>query len=139
MIEVNYVAVVIAAIGAMVVGFFWYSKAFLGKPWMKLMGYTDESMEKAKKGMGKLYVLSFLLSLVTAYLLSHVMTMSQYFYGFEDVPTGLTSAFWMWLGFIMPVQATEVIFGGKKWSLFGINTGYQLAALLLMGIILGVL
>lgn len=52
---------------------------------------------------------------------------------------GITSAFWMWLGFIMPVQATDVLFSKKPFKLFAINTCYQLASLLGMGIVIGLL
>lgn len=51
--------------------------------------------------------------------------------------TGLTSAFWMWLGFVMTVQLTGTIFGDKNFKLFAIDTGYQLVALLGMGVVLG--
>ncbi len=139
MVEVNYIAVLISAVVAMAIGFFWYSEAFLGKPWMKLMGYTKESMEKAAKGMGPMYALSFVGALVMAYVLTHVMTFSRAFMGTEPVMTGLTSGFWMWLGFIAPVQMTDVIFGGKKWNLFYINTGYQLVSVLGMGFVLGLM
>ena len=137
MIEVNYVAVLIAAIVSIVVGFVWYTVLF-GKQWTKLMGFTKESMEQAKKGMGKTYSISFVLGLVTAYVLFHVMAMSEAYFGNPPVTTGLMTAFWSWLGFVMPVQATDVLFGGKKsWKLFWINTGYQLASLLAMGVAIG--
>ena len=136
-ISVNFLAVLIAAVAAMAVGFLWYSQALFGKPWMKLMGYTAESMKGAQKEMGKTYGISFVLALVTAYVLSHVMGLSMNFFHYTGVSTGLTSAFWMWLGFVMPVQLTEVLFGRKVLNLFAINTGYQLASLLVMGIVLG--
>jgi len=138
-VEVNYVAVLVAGVAAMAVGFLWYGPMLFAKPWMKLMGHTKETMEAGKKDMGKTYGVSFVLALVTAYVLSHVMGLSQSFYGYDAVMTGLTSGFWMWLGFIMPVQATDVLFGGKKWKLFGINTGYQLASVLVMGVVLGLM
>lgn len=138
-VEVNYVAILVAAIVSMVIGFAWYSPMILGKPWMKLKGYTQESLKAAQKEMGKLYGLSFILALVTAYVLSHVMTLSEAFYGYERLQVGLTTAFWMWLGFIMPVQLTDQIFGEKKWQLFGINTGYQLLALLAMGVVIALI
>jgi hypothetical protein len=138
-IEVNYLAVLLAGVASMVVGFLWYGPMLFAKPWMKLMGHTKESMEKEKTNMGKTYGISFVLALVTAYVLSHVMTLSQNFYNTGAVMTGLTSAFWMWLGFIMPVQATDVLFGSKKFKLFLINTGYQLASVLAMGVVLGLL
>lgn len=132
-VEVNFVAVLVAGVVAMAVGFLWYGPMLFGKQWMKLMGYTKESMESAKKDMGKTYSVSFVLTLVIAYVLAHVMGLSQSYYGYDAVMTGLTSGFWMWLGFVMPVQATDVLFGGKKWKLFGVNTGYQLASLLVRG------
>jgi len=136
-IEVNFLAVVGAGVVSMALGFLWYSPMVLGKPWMKEKGITKESMKKEQKQMGKLYGLSFLVSLITAYVLSHVMTLSQSFFQYPLLQTGLTSAFWMWLGFIMPVQMTATIFGNKNWKLFGIDTGYQLASILAMGVVLG--
>jgi hypothetical protein len=136
-VTVNYLAVLIAAIASMVVGFIWYHPAVLGKPWMRLSGYTEAGLKADQKSMGKYYGLSFVLALITAYVLSHVMTLSMNFFHYDPIPTGFISAFWMWFGFMMPVQATGEIFGGKKWKLFGINTGFQLVALLVMGVILG--
>lgn len=138
-VEVNLLAIIIAAVAAMAVGFLWYGPMLFGKQWMKLMGYTEESMEKAKKSMGKMYSISFALSLVTAYVLSHVMTLSENFFHYGRLETGVMTAFWMWLGFIMPVQLTAEIFGSKKWNLFGINTGYQLVSVLAMGFTIAVL
>ncbi len=142
-VEVNYLAVLLAAVASMVVGFVWYSPMLFGKQWSKLMGFTTEGIKKAQKEMGKWYGVSFVLALVTAYVLTHVMAMAMNFFHYSPVSTGLTSAFWMWLGFIMPVQATGVIFGkehGKdQWKIFGINTGYQLVSLLVMGVVIGFL
>lgn len=136
-IEVNYLAILVAGVVSMVIGFLWYSPMLFGKPWMKLMGYTAESLKKAQKEMGKLYAVCFVLTLVMGYVLSHVMTMSMSFFHYDALSTGLISAFWMWFGFVMPVQATDAIFGSKKVNLFVINSGFQLAALLVMGAVLG--
>lgn len=135
-VEVNYVSVLVAGIASMIVGFIWYSALF-SKPWMKEMGLTEESMKGAKSQLGKTYTISFLLSLLTAYILTHVINFSENFYHYPIVTTGLTSALWMWLGFVMPVQATDVLFGGKSFKLFAINTGYQLVSLLAMGLVIG--
>lgn len=138
-VEVNFLSVLLAAVASMVVGFLYYSEAVVGKSWMKAQGLTKADVEKGKKTMGPYYGLSFVLALISAYVLFHVMAMSENFYEYDRVMTGITSAFWMWLGFIMPVQATSEIFGKKKWNLFGINTGYQLVSLLTMGVVLGMM
>lgn len=136
-IPVNYLAVLIAALASMALGFLWYSQMVLGKPWMKLKGYSHESLKADQKKMGKFYALSFVLALVEAYVLTHIMVFSMNFYHYGAVQTGLTSAFWIWLGFVMPTQATATIFGDKKFKLLAIDTGYQLVSLLAMGLVLG--
>lgn len=136
MIEVNLIAILLASVAGMAVGFFWYGPMLFGKRWMKLMGYTEASMKEDRNKMGKYYGISFVLMLVTAFVLWHVMTLSLTFFAYTPFVSGITSAFWMWIGFIMPVQATDVLFGKKTWELFGINTGYQLASVFVMGIVL---
>lgn len=138
-ITVNYVAILAAAIASMILGFLWYSPFVLGKPWMKLKGYSESVLKAEQKKMGPYYGLSFIVALITAYVLSHIMALSMNFYHYAPMMTGLTSAFWAWLGFIMPVQVTSTIFGEKKWKLLAIESGYQLASLLLMGVLIGYL
>lgn len=137
-IEVNYVAVLAAAVASMALGFLWYGPLF-GKVWMKLKGYTHEGLKAEQKKMGPLYGLSFMVALITAYVLTHVMALSSNFYGYDPVTGGLTSAFWSWFGFMMPVQITATIFGDKNWKLLGIDSGYQLASVLAMGVVIGYL
>lgn len=138
MVDVNYVAVLLAGIASMIVGFVWYGPLF-AKPWMKEMGLTAEDFKNDRANLGKTYSMSFVLSLVTAYILAHVMTFSESFYHNSMVSTGLSSGLWMWLGFIMPVQSTEVLFGKRSFKLFAMNTGYQLASILAMGVVIALM
>lgn len=137
--DINYLSVLLAGVASMAVGFLWYSPFLLGKPWMKEMGMTEESIKKNQKNMMALYILSFIASLVTAFVLLNIIALSVNFLNSTKLSAGLTIAFWMWLGFIAPVQLTEVIFGGKSWKLFAINTGYQLAAILAMAVVLAII
>lgn len=137
-VQLNFLSVLVAGLASMGLGFFWYSPMLLGNPWMKMMGYTKESMSEAQKKMGMMYVLSFAATLIMAWVLTYVIQYSQYATRMDWLYTGLSTGFWMWLGFVAPVQITDVIFGNKQWKLFAINTGYQLVSLLIMGAILGV-
>ncbi len=132
--NINWAAVVAGAIASMVVGFAWYSKAILGVPWMKMMGLSADKMKKMQKSMGPMYGLSLIGSLVMATVFFEVLAWTGYW--------GMGKALWLgfklWLGFVAPVQMTEVIFGSKKWGLFLINTGYQLVAILVMALVFSV-
>ena len=122
----------------MAIGFGWYHPRLFRKQWIRLKGYTAETLKMEQRGMRKFYALSFVLALLTAYALWIVLALAENFYHFPRLQNGLISGFLMWLGFMMPVQASEEIYGGKKWKLFAINTGYQLVSILVMGIVLGV-
>ena len=143
-VEVNYIAVLLAAVVQMALGFAWYGPLF-GKPWSKMKGFAFDKMSKEEKSamqkkMMPYYGVTFVLALITAYVLVHVMFLSQNFFNYSQVVTGLMSALWMWLGFMLPVQASATIFSdNKNWKLLSIDTGYQLASLLAMGLVLGYL
>lgn len=132
--QARLVAVVVAAVFSMVLGFFWYSPTLFGKQWKRLMGLTEQKLEAAKKEMGKVYTISFIGALVMGYVLGMVVKLA---YSMTPVG-GMKVGFGVWLGFVAPVQMTEVLFGGKKWNLYYINTGYQLVSLMIMGAILAV-
>jgi len=54
---VNLLAVLVAAVATMIVGFLWYSPLLFAKPWMTLMGYDPNDktkQEEMRKGAGKL-------------------------------------------------------------------------------------
>ena len=134
-VQINFLAVFLAGVASMFVGFLWYGPYLFGNAWMKLMGHKEMTMDKS--GLGKIYFISFLLSLLTAVVLTHSIAFGSYYMKISGVSAGVQGAFWSWLGFVMPVQATDVLFGGKSWKLSKINTGYQLASLLAMGAVLG--
>lgn len=130
-LDVNWLSVAIAAIASMALGFFWYSKSFLGKPWMKDMGYNEKTLKKAQQGMGPMYGLTFLGSVATAFVLYNLLNSGL------DMYVGV---FFVWLGFSLPVQLTGVIFNKEQlWTAFWVNTSYQLASLLIMSIVISFL
>lgn len=134
--DVNILGILLAGVASMVVGFVWYGPLF-GKPWSKLMGWDAKSMDKIKKemNMGKTYGASFVGSLVMAFVLAQLLGITKS----DTLVAGAMMGFWAWLGFVAPVQFTDVLFGEKNINLFYINTGYQLASLLAMGAVLTII
>ena len=130
--EVNFLAVVAAALAPMVIGGIWYGPLF-GKLWMSAHGYTPERLEEMKKGMGKAYGLSFVCYLVMATVLAILIG----WLGAANVWTGLCFAFYCWLGFAATTGMTAHLFSDRKLSAYVIDVAYQLVYILAMGGILG--
>jgi hypothetical protein len=108
-INVNIVAVLVAAVAQFIIGAIWYMPLF-GKLWGKIHGFDDydkETQGAMQKQMLPLLALQFVLGFLTAYVLAHFMTLvaDADFYKL---------AFWVWLGFVVPTQIAAVLFGGTK-------------------------
>lgn len=137
-VPVNYLAVLVAAVVNMVLGFLWFGPVF-GKQWIKMMNFTQADIEKAKsKGMNKEYALATLGSLVMAYVLSHALVFASTYTQTSGVSAGVMVGFWNWLGFIAPVTLSSVLWEGKSWKLWGLTNAYYVVALIVMGVILAV-
>src|SRR3989344_5607263 len=112
--NINYLAVLTAAVSGMVIGVLWYGPVF-GKIWTKLSGFTKEDIEKAKaKGMTKSYLLGFVVQIVTACVLSVIVV------AFEatTITQGAMIGFWVWLGFLATSLLNTVIWEGKSVKLY---------------------
>lgn len=132
---VNLVAIVVAAIAYMVVGYLWYSDTLFGKPWRRLAEMKDGAMS-SKNTMVKSMLMSFVTALVMSYILAHFIVYAEE----NTLLGGAKIAFWSWAGFVATMGANDFIFTvkPKPWSLYFINTGNILVGLLVMGGILGV-
>ncbi len=133
--HLNWLAVLVAAISTMIVGFLWYSPLLFAKPWMREMGYDPNDKAKTQemqKSAGRAYAGSFVASLISAFTLALILHGLRT----EDLHFGLMASFHVWLGFVATVQFTGALFMKQSMKLFGINTGYQLVCYLVMGIIL---
>ncbi|MCI0566406.1 DUF1761 domain-containing protein [bacterium] len=138
-IDINYAAVLVSAIAAIIVGFIWYGPLF-GKAWADMMGIKFGSPEEQKAMQKKAipsYIASFIGAIIMAYVLSHSLTFASAYLNSEGVSAGLMAGFWNWLGFVAPITIGIVFWDNKPWKLWFINAGYWLVILLVMGAILG--
>lgn len=138
-VYVNYWAIILAAIANMALGFAWYGPLF-GKWWMAWSGHSAESIDaaKARGGMWKTYVLTFMGSLVMAYVLRHSVVFASNYMEISGVWAGLQTGFWSWLGFVAPVTLGAVLWEGKPWKLWFLMNAYYLIALMVIGVIVSV-
>jgi hypothetical protein len=134
---INLWSVLVAAVATMILGFLWYSPFLFARPWTVLMGYDPNDkakIEEMQKGAGKIYGITFVASLVSAFVLAKIIDVTTV----NSVLYGMKVGFAMWLGFVTTVQLTGVLFAKQPVKLYLINSGYQLVCYLAMGAILAV-
>jgi hypothetical protein len=127
MIAVNWLAVLAGGIGYMVVGYLWYGPLF-GKMWKGLMGLTDESMKSMSMKPWTAMAWGLVSALVMSYVLTYFMAMA----GVSDVMGAITMAFWVWLGFLATQSLGSYLWEGRPFQLFVLNAANQLVGLLVM-------
>ena len=132
---VNLWSVLVAAVATMILGFLWYSPLLFAKPWTVAMGYDPNDkakMDEMRKGAGKLYGITFVASLISAFVLAKIIDITTV----NSTLYGMKIGFAVWLGFVTTVQLTSTLFKKRPIKLYWIDTGYQLVCYLAMGAIL---
>lgn len=133
LINVNWLAIIAAAVINMILGAVWYSPILFGNHWMKLTGVTKKTMRKGSTA--PMYLGSFLTAIIMSFVLGQFLIMSNA----TVVADALRVALWAWVGFIAPYGLTNMMFQNKPPQLFLIDSGYYLVSLLLMAVVLFVM
>ncbi len=131
LMDINWLAVIVAALIPMGVGMVWYGPIF-GKAWMGLMELTEEEI---KEGFSpaKSYGGSFVMAIIMAFVLANVIDMAG-----SGLMNGMMCGALLWLGFIVPYGFQSVAFEMKKTQIYVMSVAYNLVVLLLMGLVIGV-
>ena len=132
-LNINELAVFIAAVAGTGLGALLYSPILFGQLWLKLSNFKPEEMEAAKqKGMAKSYVGNFIATLILVYALAYFLSVG----GAMGVGPAFVIGFWLWLGFVVTVSANGVFWGKDSWGLYGLNMAHQLVSILVASAIL---
>lgn len=127
--DINYLAVLVAALASMVVGAIYYSPPLFGKAWMKMIGLKPS---QAKKDQSMGYVLGAIAGLVTAFVLAHILDMT----GAEEWVLALQTTFWVWLGFFATTTLHRVAWEKSGWDWWFLTNGNWFLTLLTMAMVL---
>ena len=133
-VQINYIAVVIAMLSSLMVGFIWYSKPVFGKDWARL---TRVKLADNGKGAITPIAATFIVSLITAYVIANLSYLSNAFFQNDFLQDALTTAFWLWLGLVAARLITHDAFERRSLKLTAINLGNEFVTIMLMGLIIG--
>jgi len=135
-VDISWLAVVLAAVSSMVVGMVWYARSLFGNAWISLAKLDKRVLEKAN---GTALIVAFISSLVMAYVLAHVTFLSHAYFDNSFLQDAVTTAFWMWLGFVGLRVLMHDAFEGRRKKLTMINAGNELVTIMIMGLIIGLM
>ena len=127
--EINYAAMIVAALVPMSVGFAWYSLRVFGTAWARLIGKTPEQIQ-AEGNMVRALTVSIGGSLLTAYLLAQIVALT----GAEGFVIGI----WGAIGLVATAFASSYVYENRPLNLYLINAGYHVVTIPLMAGILSV-
>jgi hypothetical protein len=163
--EINFLALIVAALVPMLLGFVWYHEKVFGKAWMAAAGMTDEKIKGGN--MALIFGLSFLFSLMLAFEMNTLsvhdafvggatMHVTNYaepepgsevakwldFYNTNLAATnhtfkhGVFHAVMVGLMLVLSIFATNALFERKGFKYVVVNVGYWIICLAIMGGIL---
>lgn len=128
--NLNWLAIVVAAVSAFVLGGLWYSPLMFVKRWMKETGITEESTKKTN--MLKVFGLAFILSLMASFFLA------MFIGARAGIGFGAMAGFMAGLGWVFTFMGISYLFEARTFAHFLINSMYSIVSLTIMGAIIGV-
>ncbi|NVK28690.1 MAG: DUF1761 domain-containing protein [Flavobacteriia bacterium] len=127
--EINWIAVVVAALSTFVLGFIWYNPKVFGTAWQRAAGLSDEDM-KDTSSMGKIFGVSFILALAMA-----IMT-TYFVHGTSDIAEAARMGLYLGLGIILPAVGTTAMYERRGFAYILINGSYWIVGIIIISMIL---
>ncbi len=129
--SVNYLAVVVSALVALVIGFVWYAPPVFGDRWMSYLGTTQAQLgNPGPMGMAT----GVVASLANAWVLA---VLSLNLKG-STLTDGVLLGILCWLGFMATITAAQISFEKRPWGLWLLNNAHNVLVQILMGAIVTV-
>lgn len=156
----NFIAVLVAAIVPLIVGFIWYNPKVFGTAWMRSIGVNNPDEMKAGPGMALVFGLSLLFSIMLSMsmvpMVIHQMGLMSLLQGmpeakdakiellvngqaieyaglFRTFGHGALHGFIGSLFIIVPVMSTNALYERRGFRYVAINGGYWMVSMMLMG------
>ncbi|MGZ0015708.1 DUF1761 domain-containing protein [Yeosuana sp. AK3] len=152
----NFLAILVAAISALVVGFVWYNPKVFGNAWMQAAGMTEEQIKGGN--MAKIFVLALIFAVLLsmslmpivihqtgAYSLvqgelgvlpSYEAFLADYGNAFRTYKHGAFHGVFAGIFIALPILGTNALFERKSAKYILINSGYWIVTLGIMGAII---
>jgi hypothetical protein len=129
---VNWLAVIVAAVAGIVVGFIWYAPPVFGRRWARASGIELPQP-------GEVQPMTYIGGVVTAAVTAYVLAVLIGGLGAATLADGVIVGVVVWLGFVATWLASGVFFERRSTEWWAINAGQAIVSLATMGAIIGFL
>ena len=129
---VNWVAVIVAAVAGIVIGFIWYAPPVFGRRWARASGIELPQP-------GQVQPMTYVGAIVAALLTAYVLAVLSEAMGVATLADGALVGVVVWLGFVATYLASGVFFERRSTEWWAINAGQAVVSLVIMGAIIGYL
>jgi hypothetical protein len=126
--NINYLAVLVAAVSTFFVGGLWYSPVLFARPWMHDNGLTEADL---KTGGGPVFAGAIVCALIQAFVLALFLGPSS------TAKFGAIAGLLVGLGWVAPALTTTFLFERRPRRLILVDAAYHIVSYTLMGILLG--
>jgi hypothetical protein len=132
--QLNWLAVIVAAVVYFVIGAAWFAPAVFGRPWMAAIGFDDSRPRPEMNPMSYAGPAAFYLiaSIATGLLAAAT--------GTDTLGEGAILGLVVGVGYALVVTATDAVFDPNKprpWTWFAISGAYHVVSLVIVGMIIG--
>jgi hypothetical protein len=126
--QINYLAVIAAAICTFLAGALWYSPVLFGKAWQREAGLSDQQL--AGSNMVRIFAATLLLGLIAAFVFALFLGPRP------SMPLGLGAGFSAGLCWVASSIGMNYLFARRSFKLFLIDGGYHTLQFTLIGVVL---
>lgn len=130
--QINWLAVLLAFVSTMLIGFVWYMPAVLGNRWMAAIGKTEEDLKNIEGGPG-IWVPMMVAAALTAVLLAVLISKL----GLDTAVAGGFFALVLALVFRAGGHVIHNGFAGRPAAVTFIDSGHDVLAMTVAGAIIG--
>ena len=133
--EINYWAVLLATVAAIVIGSVWYTPKVFGDRWKR---YADVKDPETTTQAWLPIIVSIALAFLLAWVLAGSVAIAWHFYGGAYLSSSIVTALTLWAGFTAGRIITHEVFMGRPTQLTVLNISYELLLVVVMAVIIGV-
>ncbi len=156
-LEMNWIAILLAALSTFITGFIWYHPKTFGSLWMRESGMTEEKMKGVNKplffGLSLVYaiLIAFIINFLTIHqwgavgmiggkyseaLSSYTAFMNDYGTKFRTFKHGALHGFMAGILLAFPLIATNAMYERRSFKYTLVTSGFWIVCFTLMGAIL---